>query len=291
MFAENGRTAHRELLGRTVRDLRERRGMTVRGMAHELGVSIGTVSAIENGRVSTSSERVLHLADLLDTRPDLLLTGAPEPVVDDRWERAATTAEDPNWWRAYAPLELDRALAGALESFLELGYHGSTMRGIAAAAGLSVAGVYHHYPSKQQMLGAILERTMYELEARTTAARDAGEDPRERFVNLVECLVLFHTIRRELGFIGAAEMRSLVPAVHARIVERRRREQAKVDVEVVRGRDAGFFTAGQPRAAARAVVTMCTAVSHWYRPDGELTPDELAVQYVDFALGLVGATR
>lgn len=291
MVAADGRRAHRDLLGQTVRDLRERRGMSVRQMALELGVSIGTVSAIENGTVSTSSERVIHLADLLDTRPDLLLSGTAEPVVDDRWESVAITAADPNWWRAYEPLELDRALAGALESFLELGYHGSTMRGIAAAAGLSVAGVYHHYASKQQMLGAILDRTMCELEARTSAARETGEDPRERFVNLVECHVLFHTIRRELGFIGASEMRSLAPATHARIVERRRREQAKVDGEVAQGRSAGVFTTTQPRAAARAVVTMCTAVSHWYRPTGELTPDRVAGQYVDFALGLVGSTR
>ncbi|MDR6173567.1 AcrR family transcriptional regulator [Nocardioides zeae] len=282
---------HRELLGATVRDLRRNRGLTLRDLARALAVSPATLSAIENGRTGTSSERVVQLADALGVRVERLVGNLAEPVSDERWAlRASAGARAPGPagdWRTYAPLVLDPALRGALATFLELGYHGATMRAVAARSGLSVAGLYHYYASKQQMLVTILDRTMSDLAARTDAAAAAGADPAERFANLVECLALFHTHRRELGFIGAAEMRSLLPAARHRIAAVRRGEQAKVDREVVAGRAAGAFDVAEPLEAARAVVTMCTALAQWYRPTGPATPEEVAAGYVELALDAV----
>lgn len=281
---------HRELLGATVRDLRRSRGLTLRDLARALAVSPATVSAIENGRTGTSSERVVQLADALGVRVERLVGTLAEPVSDERWAlRASAGARPPatDDWRSYAPLVLDPALRGALATFLELGYHGATMRAVAARAGLSVAGLYHYYASKQQMLVTIFDRTMGDLAARTDAAAAAGADPAERFANLVECLALFHTHRRELGFIGAAEMRSLLPAARHRIAAVRRGEQAKVDREVVAGRAAGVFDVEEPLEASRAVVTMCTALAQWYRPTGPTTPEQVAAGYVELALDAV----
>ncbi|WP_068252892.1 TetR family transcriptional regulator [Janibacter corallicola] len=280
---------HRVELGRTVRRLREHRGMTVRALAGQLGVSIGTVSAIENALVGVSSERVVHLADALGVGPGLLMHGVAEPIRDVRWADAAGTRGAPGVgdWRHYAPLDLDPALRGALASFLEFGYHGSTMRGIAERADLSVAGLYHYYASKQQLLVTLLEHTMSELQGRTTAASAEGVDPWGRFALLVECQALFHSHRRELGFIGATEMRSLARPARDRIARVRREEQERIDLEVLAACGAGAFGTPRPHEAARAVVTMCTAIPQWYRHGGASTPEQVARWYVDFALDLV----
>jgi AcrR family transcriptional regulator len=63
-----------------------------------------------------------------------------------------------------------KASASALDEFLEIGYHGATVRGIAARCGLSVSGIYHYYTSKQQMLVTILDLAMAELLMRARAA-------------------------------------------------------------------------------------------------------------------------
>lgn len=283
-------SAHRVALGATVRTLRDRRGLTVRDLARMIGVSAATISNTENGRCGTSSERLIQFADALGVRVDRLLTATAEPVTDDRWSTSAAHApgrRPGGSWRTFEPVTMDPALRGALASFLEFGYHGSTMRGIAERAGLSVAGLYHYYGSKQQMLVTILDLTMTELAARTTAAFGDGADPAERFANLVECLALFHTHRRELGFIGASEMRSLVPVARHRIAGMRTEEQHKVDRQVEAGCRDGSFATRKPNEAARAVVTMCTALSQWYRAGGATSPEEVAAQYVDFALDLV----
>lgn len=193
-------------------------------------------------------------------------------------------------WRSYSPLHLDPPLTAALEAFLELGYHGATMRDVARRAGLSVPGVYHYYASKQDMLVAILDVTMSDLLARTSAARDEGRDPVERFALLVECLALYHTHRRELGFVGASEMRSLVPHERERVAAARRAQQRMVDEEVDSACREGSFHVLRSHEASRAVVTMCTALPQWFDGKGPATAEQVAAQYVDFALDLMRCT-
>ncbi|MCW2819912.1 MAG: helix-turn-helix protein, partial [Marmoricola sp.] len=192
-------------------------------------------------------------------------------------------------WRQFPPLVLDTSLAAALSAFSEFGYHGATMRVIAERAGLSVPGLYHHWAGKQELLVALLDLTMDDLTARIEAALVTARDPRTRFAAVVECLALFHTHRRELAFVGASEMRSLEPPARARLAGVRREVQRRVDTEVVAGAARGSFATARPQEAARAVVTMCTAMAQWFRADGAETAEAVAEQYVGFALGLVGA--
>ena len=63
----------------------------------------------------------------------------------------------------------DRQLA-AVDELLEVGYHGTTMRRIAARSGVSVPAIYGHYESKQAILVRILDDALTDLEWRTAAA-------------------------------------------------------------------------------------------------------------------------
>jgi hypothetical protein len=55
------------------------------------------------------------------------------------------------------------------------------------------------------------------------------------------------------------------------------------------GNASGEFATGYPHDAARAIVTLCSAVSNWYRPEGRLGLQELAELYVEFSLGIARA--
>lgn len=275
-------------LGRAVRAARTRSKTTLRALAARIGVSPATLSQIENGHTGLSEERLARIAAALGTTVTAVLApqdpaGEPDAVVAPPYAEDAVEVA----WRDYEPLDFDPVLQAALEEFLTVGYHGATVRTIAARAGLSVAGIYHHYTSKQQLLVTILELTMAELLARARGAQAEGRDPVERFGLHIENLALFHTCRRELGFVGAAEMRSLEPANHARIAELRTTQQRLVDQEAAAAALAGRFGTAHPREAARAAVTMCTALATWWRPGGALSPQALAEQYVDFALAMV----
>ena len=106
---------------------------------------------------------------------------------------------------------------------------------------------------------------------------------------MVECLALYHTHRRELAFVGASEMRSLNPVARRRLAALRRDEQRIVDVEVEKAVRSGAFRTTRPHEAARAVVTMRTALAQWFGSDGPASAEIVAAQYVEFALALVGS--
>lgn len=268
-------TQDRAALGARLRARRLERGLSVREVAAAIGVSVGTWSGIENGRAPVEGARLAAAAQALGLEPRDL---APERPAE---------AAPAGAWRHYPPLDLPAPLRGALLAFVELGYHGSTVRDIAQRAGLSVPGVYHHWPSKQHLLVALMDVAMDELLTRSSQARAEVDGPVERFARLVESLVLFHTYRRELGFIGASEMRSIDEPARTRIVAQRIAQQRMVDEEVAEGVRRDVFATRRPHEASRAVVTMCVALPTWWSPDGPASPEDIAAQYVEFALDLV----
>ena len=195
-------------------------------------------------------------------------------------------------WRDYEDLGLPKPLAAALEAFVEQGYHGTSIRDVASRSGLSVPGLYHHYPSKQALLIGLATVVMTELLERSRAAElDAGDDPSDRFDAVIESLLRFHMFRREQSFVASSEIRSMEPDSRAGYIAQRDEQQKQVDRIVLDGVASGVFEADHPEDASRAVVTMCVAVAVWYRPDGELSPDELVERYVEIARRMVGAKR
>ncbi len=66
----------------------------------------------------------------------------------------------------------EEILDGASEMFAEHGYDGASLRQIAAHIGISHPGMLHHFPSKESLLGAVIDR----LEAHAQAALDHVDD-------------------------------------------------------------------------------------------------------------------
>ncbi|MGK8512556.1 TetR family transcriptional regulator [Nocardia asiatica] len=270
-----------------IRRARRETGLSLREVARRLGVSPATLSAVETGKTGISIARLTRLSDVLGV-PVTQLLGAGPATAGPIAEPAEPVPAAHGPWREFAPLELDPVLAAALASFVEIGYHGTTVRALARRAGTSVPGLYHHYRDKHELLVRILDLTMDELHWRVRAARAEGRDSIHRVRLIVEALALFHTHRRELGFIGASEMRSLSPGERARIARSRRDIQAVLDDAIARARAEGRIATRNTRAAGRAIATMCTGIPQWFRETGPATPEEVAAQYGDFALGVLG---
>lgn len=266
-----------------IRAARRAAGLSLRELARRIEVSPATLSAVENGRTGLSVARLARLAEALGVSPARLL-GGPPAVAPGRPAPAEHGA-----WREFGPLDADPVLTAAIASFVDIGYHGTTVRALADRAGTSVPGLYHRYRDKQDLLVRILDLTMGELHWRVRAARAEGRDAVERVRLIVEALALFHSHRRELGFIGASEMRSLLPADRARIARSRTELQHLLDEEIEAGRAAGLITTPHPKAAGRAIATMCTGIAQWFRERGPATPEQIAAQYGEFALDLLGA--
>jgi AcrR family transcriptional regulator/DNA-binding Xre family transcriptional regulator len=270
--------------GAALRAARERRGFGLRQFSKQIDISPATLTGMETGRVKVTASRLTKIGELLDCSVDRLML----PLTDMGGDGPHPAAPPKPHWREYPPLGFDKPLAAALDAFVEFGYHGANTRDIARRCGLSVPGLYYHYPTKQDMLVAILDYVMTDVLARSRAAIADGRSPAERFALLVECQTLFHAARRDLGFIGSSELRSLEKANIEPNRRLRRESKQLFDDEVLAGTALGEFVSDAPQAASRAVVSLCTGLPLWFRADGPQSPREVAAQYAGFALKLVG---
>lgn len=186
----------------------------------------------------------------------------------------------------------DAILDAAVDRFERLGYHGTSMRDIAQGAGLTVASIYNHFPSKQLMLQDIMVRVLSDALALTrNAVLRAERHPVAQLSALVHAWLVFHSERRAEALIGASEIRSLDPAGRRLIVALRDEQEALFRSVVEWGVEEGVFATPYPEDAVRALIAMGTSVSSWYRPDGPLTPEQMGERYVRLGLGTVEATE
>ena len=193
-------------------------------------------------------------------------------------------------WRTYDELSIPPILAAALTDFQEHGYHGTTVRKIAANVGLTMPSLYYHYGSKEGILFALLDIAMDDLLARIQGGlEEAGDDTRERFSNYVIAVCLHNTHRRNLSRLHD-EFRVLGPDFRARYVAKRTAaEEALIDLLSV-GAAEGIFVAEDAHFTSRVILGMCSGIVDWYSDSGPMSAEEIATNYARCAMRLVAAS-
>lgn len=190
-----------------------------------------------------------------------------------------------------APTDKDVAsaiLGSAIEQFRLYGFHGASMRRLAERAGVNVSNVYNYFPAKSDILLGILRRAVTEqIIATETAIAGAGKAVVDRYVAAVEAFVLFDIEYLDVSFIANSELRYLDASQREEIVAVRDRLQ-DIFVNLLReGVEEGVFRTPYPNEATTAMLTMCGGVTVWYRPNGRLSPTEVAKRYARYALAMV----
>jgi AcrR family transcriptional regulator len=192
-------------------------------------------------------------------------------------------------WRECEPLSLPPTLVGALAGFREHGYHGTTVRDIAARVGVTVPALYYHHGSKQGMLVALFDVAMEDLLLRLEQATvEAGDAAEARFRNIIEAIALHMAYRLDLAILDS-ELRYLDPTSRAHYASKRAKVQDLLATAVNDGVERGIFRVAHPADTTRALLGMLQAIADWYHPDGPIGPEQLAERYVEIALSAVGA--
>lgn len=191
-------------------------------------------------------------------------------------------------WPDVRPDAARRLMAAAVESFAARGYHATTTRDIATAAGMSPAALYVHFPAKSAVLFAISrsghERTLTMVRTTTTE----HDDPLDAMRVLVERFVAWHAKRHVIARVVQHELDALTPEDHKVVVELRRTTEGLVRDLITRGVEAGVFTVPDVRTAARAVLSLGIDVARWYSPTSKPAPEVLGKQYAELVLSMLG---
>lgn len=182
-----------------------------------------------------------------------------------------------------------RLLEAAAAAFADRGFHATTTRDIASRAGLSPAGVYVHFSSKEELLFQ-LSREGHEFarDMLVAASREAGS-PTEALRAIMRTFARWHAEHFRLARIVQYEFANLTPE-HRDTVLRLRKEIDGVVRQVVEdGVRTGEFAVDDVRDTTLALMSMAVDVARWYDPEIRRTPEAIGDAYADLGVRLVTA--
>lgn len=186
--------------------------------------------------------------------------------------------------RAGAATAEERLLDAAGRLFVERGYAAIGIRQIAKEAGLTIGALYHYADSKEALFLRVLDRGYTAATTSIAAATNREGPPVDRLRRLVRAQLEGEVSDRDLWRLTRAELDSLSPAARKEVV-RLRDDFEAVWAEVIQaGIDDDSFDPIDPSIARLTLITMCSSVADWFRPDGRLTLDEIAAVVADQAL-------
>jgi AcrR family transcriptional regulator len=150
-------------------------------------------------------------------------------------------------------------MRAAVEVMGEDGYEGASIRDMATQAGVSVAALYYHFPSKHDLLREFLDEALDVSLARIErrVARHTG--PVEQLEEIVGTIIwsnLHDDFARRAAYVVSSEYTRLRPPERAAIEVKREALLDLVEKVVRDGVAEGEFTTDEPREAARAIVTL-----------------------------------
>jgi AcrR family transcriptional regulator len=190
------------------------------------------------------------------------------------------------WAQGAGPASAHRLLIAAVGAFAARGYHGTSTRDIADGAGLSPAGVYVHFASKEDLFYRITllghQETLHNAVA---AVQAAGEgDPARRLHAVIEAQTTWQARHHTTARVVEYDLRCLSPEHYEEISSLRRRISALVRGVLREGVEAGVFDVPDVDGTTLALLSMVTDVARWYPSNNRKSPEELGRLYADLAL-------
>ena len=182
-----------------------------------------------------------------------------------------------------------RLLDSAATAFAERGFHATTTRDIASAAGMSPAAVYVHYKTKQDLLAQISLTGHEQTLALVKDAVAGAAKPTDQLAGVVRQFAISHARGNTSARVVNYELAALDPGPAAEVRELRRAISAEIRALVERGVADGSFDCLEPRIAATAILSLGIDVARWYREDRTWSPEDLGDAYAAIALRIVGA--
>jgi AcrR family transcriptional regulator len=149
----------------------------------------------------------------------------------------------------------EKILQIAASLFVKNGYTATSMREIAAEAGIGKATIYYHFPDKESIAAEMIKRTFGDMRDALKFLA-AEQDPRERIrmavtqsvEYLLESADIISVLRREVGSardIMHNEFRGFFTDYINLLAD-----------AIQRGIDRGYFRAVDPKSTARVLMTM-----------------------------------
>ena len=170
---------------------------------------------------------------------------------------------------------LDSLLEVAVAVFNERGYEATTMEDLAARLGVTKSAIYHHVPSKEELLRLALDRALDALSAVTDEPGARSGRAIDRLEHVVRGSV--RVLAAELPFVTLLlRVRGNTEVERAALQRRREFDRVVTALVAAAERDGDVRPDVDPAVTSRLLFGTVNSLVEWYRPGGELSPEALA---------------
>jgi AcrR family transcriptional regulator len=177
----------------------------------------------------------------------------------------------------------------SIDLFYKKGYFATSISDIARAAGIQKSSIYYHFATKEDILLDILRSTLADLIANLEHTLNNVSGSKKRMREAILAHTLFHLDRQKEVIVSDSELRGLGAKNYKDIIKMRDEYEHRFQALIRDGMDEHIFENRDFKILSFGIITMCTAISLWYRPHGRLDKQAIAEIYTDFIMaGLTG---
>src|SRR5215831_20810641 len=189
--------------------------------------------------------------------------------------------------RASHHSRFDRRLAGLLHHaariFCEKGYEGASMRDLSRATGMSLAGLYHYFESKEELLYLIQKHTFRTIIENLRERLQSSTDPEARLRIFIENHVAYFLANKEAMKVLTHEDETLKDGYGSE-VRAIKREYYRVCLELVEDFQRAKGLQFSSRLAVMSLFGMMNWIYTWHNPRVDADSTALARQMGDIFL-------
>ena len=186
---------------------------------------------------------------------------------------------------------LGKILAHATEVFYEKGYAGASMRDLSRASGMSLAGLYYYFESKEKLLYLIQKHTFTTIVERLRERLDAVSDPEERIrVFVLNHLEYFLANRKGMKVLSHED--DVLQNGFGTEIAAIKREYYRICIALLDDFKRAKRLEFSSRMAVLSLFGMMNWIYTWYNPRVDADVEELSREMGDiFLRGICAATR
>jgi TetR/AcrR family transcriptional regulator, cholesterol catabolism regulator len=172
----------------------------------------------------------------------------------------------------------------AAQIFRDRGYDATSVSDIARALGMTKAGLYHYFESKEALLFEILTYGLDRVRDEVLVPARAVADPEERLRQIVVRHACIATHGRGAVTHLNDEIRALPAAGRKQLEERMRLYFDLIRDTLFELKAAGRLRAVDPTVATFSVLGMILWLPRWFRQNGRLTQEQCAADMASMVL-------
>ncbi len=181
-----------------------------------------------------------------------------------------------------------RLFTAAAEAFADNGFHATTTRDIASRAGLSPAGVYVHFASKEELLFQLSRDGHETALALVVEAVASADTPPAALAAIMSRFSAWHADNYAIARVVQHEFPHLSEAHQDEVLAQRKAIDATLRSVLTAGKASGDFELDDVADTTLALLSIVVDVARWYTPQLTRTPTQIGTTNAALGLRLVG---